>query len=97
MTQRRRRVPSQPAAAPEVASSERARTFARVKLVKQQINGDDHIVLKRDATVQDLESEAKRLASALGYEVKPDRRRGTYVASHPFFQGKFVLRLLPDE
>jgi hypothetical protein len=67
-----------------------------VKLVKQQINGNDRIVLKDDATLEDLKLEAQRLKSQLGYDVRHDRRRGAYVASHNFFQGKFLLMLAPD-
>jgi hypothetical protein len=83
----------------------RARGFAlavepsmdfRVKLVKQQINGNDRVVLKADATADDLKVEAMRLKSLLGYDVRHDKRRGTYVASHSFFQGKYVLMLAPD-
>ena len=68
----------------------------RVKLVKQQINGNDRVVLKTDATADDLKSEAMRLKTLLGYEVRHDKRRGTYVASHSFYQGKYVLMLAPD-
>ena len=74
-----------------------ARRFLHdVKLVKQQINGGDHIVLKADATMEDLKAEATRLKTLLGYDVRHDKRRGAYVASHNFFQGKFVLMLAPD-
>jgi hypothetical protein len=67
-----------------------------VKLVKQQINGNDWVVLKADATADDLKAEAMRLKSLLGYDVRHDKRRGTYMASHNFFQGKYVLMLAPD-
>ena len=67
-----------------------------MKLVKQQINGDDRVVLKTDATADDLKEEAMRLKTQLGYEVRHDKRRGTYMASHNFFQGKYVLMLSPD-
>ena len=67
-----------------------------VKLVKQQINGNDRVVLKTDATADDLKTEAVRLKEELGYDVRHDKRRGTYTASHNFFQGKFVLMLSPD-
>ena len=70
--------------------------ISRVKLVKQQINGSDRVVLKADATADDLKEEALRLKTLLGYEVRHDKRRGTYVASHSFFQGKYVLMLAPD-
>lgn len=68
----------------------------RVKLVKQQINGGEQVVLKTDATEEDLKFEAMRLKTLLGYEVRHDRRRGTYHASHNFYQGKYVLMLAPD-
>jgi hypothetical protein len=67
-----------------------------VKLVKQQINGNDRVVLKTDATADDLRIEAMRLKTLLGYEVRHDKRRGTYLASHGFYQGKYVLMLAPD-
>ena len=67
-----------------------------VKLVKQQINGGEHVVLKTDATEEDLKSEAMRLKTLLGYEVRHDRRRGIYHATHSFYQGKYVLMLAPD-
>jgi hypothetical protein len=72
------------------------RMHFRVKLVKQQINGNDRVVLKADATADDLKEEAMRLKTLLGYDVRHDRRRGTYVASHDFYQGKYVLMLAPD-
>ncbi len=67
-----------------------------VKLVKQQINGSEVVVLKANATPDDLKSEAMRLKTLLGYEVRHDRRRGTYHASHDFYQGKYLLMLAPD-
>ncbi len=71
-------------------------TVTRVKVVKQQINGDERVVLKRDATFDDLQQEAARLRTTLGYEVRPDGQVGRYVASHPFYRGKFILMLEPD-
>jgi hypothetical protein len=68
----------------------------RVKVVKQQINGGDRVVLKENATPEDLKAEAMRLKKTLGYDVQPDKRRGTYTASHSFFRGKFILSLEPD-
>ena len=68
----------------------------RVKLVKQQLNGNDVVVIKSNAAPEDLEAEAARLKTMLGYQVQRDKRRGGYVASHPFFQGKYVLKLAPD-
>ena len=67
-----------------------------MKVVKQQVNGADRIVLKENATVEDLKAEAMRLKKSFGYDIQPDKRRGTYVASHSFFQGKFILSLEPD-
>ena len=67
-----------------------------VKLVKQHINGSDRVVLKADATADDLKEEATRLKTLLGYDVRHDKRRGTYLASHSFYQGKYVLMLAPD-
>ena len=68
----------------------------RVKLVKQQINGKDRVVLKDDATEDDLKTEATRLKTLLGYDVRHDKRRGTYLASHSFYRGKYILLLAPD-
>jgi hypothetical protein len=67
-----------------------------VKLVKQQTNGNERVVLKTDATLEDLRAEATRLKKQLGYTVKPDGRVGRYVATHPFYRGKFVLELEND-
>lgn len=67
-----------------------------VKVVKQQINGGDRVVLKENAMAQDLKAEAMRLKSQFGYDVQHDKRRGTYIVSHDFYQGKFVLMLAPD-
>jgi hypothetical protein len=66
-----------------------------VKLVKQQINGSERVVLKQNATEEDLRAEAARLREVLGYEVKP-QGRVEYTATHPFFRGKFTLSLVPD-
>ena len=68
----------------------------RVKVVKQQINGGDRVVLKESAMAQDLKSEAMRLKKQFGYDVQHDKRGGTYIISHDFYQGKFVLMLEPD-
>jgi hypothetical protein len=67
-----------------------------VKVVKQQINGTDRVVLKENATLHDLKAEANRMKAQLGYAIQHDKRRGTYVASHDFYRGKFVLMLAPD-
>lgn len=64
-----------------------------VKLVKQQINGNERLVLKQEATLEDLRAEAQRLKAQLGYDVKPDGRINRYVVTHAFFRGKFVLEL----
>jgi hypothetical protein len=67
-----------------------------VKLVKQQINGNDHIVLKENASTEDLKAEVARLKTVLGYDVQPDKRRGRYIATHGFFRGKFLVALEQD-
>ena len=67
-----------------------------MKVVKQQVNGNDRVVLKENATVQDLKAEAQRMKAQLGYDIQHDKRRGTYIASHNFYRGKFVLMLAPD-
>ena len=67
-----------------------------VKVVKKQLNGGDRVVLKEHAMAQDLKTEAMRLKTQFGYDVQHDKRRGAYIASHDFFQGKFVLVLEPD-
>lgn len=67
-----------------------------VKLVKQQINGKERLVLKENATVDDLRIEAGRLQTTLGYDVQADGRPGRYLATHPFYRGKYLLSLEPD-
>jgi hypothetical protein len=67
-----------------------------MKLVKQQINGSDRVVLKENAEAEDLKAEAARLKRELGYDVQHDKRRGNYVLSHDFYRGKFLLLLAPD-
>jgi hypothetical protein len=67
-----------------------------VKVVKQQINGGERVVLKENATADDLKAEAMRMKKLLGYDIQQDKRRGTFVASHSFYQGKFMLMLAPD-
>jgi hypothetical protein len=67
-----------------------------VKVVKQQIDGGERVVLKENATADDLSAEAQRMKKTLGYDIQVDRRRGTFIASHSFFRGKFVLSLEPD-
>ena len=54
------------------------------------------MVLKEHAMAQDLKAEAMRLKTQFGYDVQHDKRRGAYIASHDFFQGKFILMLEPD-
>ena len=68
----------------------------RVKVVKQQINGGERVVLKENAMAQDLKAEAMRLKTQFGYDVQHDKRRGTYIISHDFYQGKFALTLEPN-
>jgi hypothetical protein len=79
-----------------VALGRRERIAGRVKVVKKQLNGGDRVVLKEHAMAQDLKVEAMRLKTQFGYDVQHDKRRGAYIASHDFFQGKFVLMLEPD-
>ncbi|MEO5961421.1 MAG: hypothetical protein ABIR80_20110 [Opitutaceae bacterium] len=67
-----------------------------MKLVKQQINGSDRIVLKENASLEDLRAEATRMENSLGYKVKQDGRLGRYTATHKFFSGKFTLSLEAD-
>lgn len=67
-----------------------------VKLVKQQLNGDETVVLKEDASVEDLKAEAARLRAEFGYNVQADKRRSRYIATHSFFSGKFALALVED-
>ena len=69
---------------------------APVKLVKRQINGNDQIVLKTDASLEDLKTEAARLRKVLGYQVEPDERNGHYIATHAHYRGKFILALEPE-
>ena len=64
-----------------------------MKLVKQQINGNERTVVKDKATAEDLRLEAERLQTKYGYVVQPDGRPGAYVATHRFFGGKYVLSL----
>lgn len=64
--------------------------------MKHQINGNEHVVLKENATVEDLRTEASRLKENLGYEVQPDERLGRYIATHNFYRGKFLLSLEAD-
>jgi hypothetical protein len=79
-----------------VALNEAGHIPLPVRVVKQQINGSGCVVLKENAMAQDLKTEAMRLKAQFGYEIQLDKRHGTYTASHPFFQGKFVLMLVPD-
>lgn len=67
-------------------------TFLDVKLVKNQINGKEHIVLKENASMEDLRQEADRMR-ALGYDLKAEERLARYVATHKFYQGRFLLAL----
>jgi hypothetical protein len=64
--------------------------------VKQQLNGNEQVVIKDDASMDDLKAEVTRLKSMLGYNVQPDKRRGRYIATHNFFSGKFILSLEQD-
>jgi hypothetical protein len=79
-----------------IAKGANSRMRGRVKLVKRQLNGDDHVVLKADASADDLKAEAARLKKELGYQVQLDKRRGGYLATHAHFRGKFLLALEQD-
>ncbi len=68
---------------------------ARMNLVKQQINGKERVVLKEDATAEDLRAEAARLRTKFGYEIQPDGRPGRFIATHSHFRGKYILSLEP--
>lgn len=69
---------------------------APVKLIKQQVNGREQVVLKENASPDDLRAEAVRLQELYGYHVQPGERAGKYVATHPFFRGKFIISLEPE-
>lgn len=63
-----------------------------MKLIKNQMNGKEHIVLKENASMDDLRAEAERMR-ALGYDLKAEERLARYVATHKFYQGRFLLAL----
>jgi hypothetical protein len=67
-----------------------------VKLVKQQVNGSERMILKENATLDDLRVEAARLRTKFGYDVQPDGRADRYVASHKFYRGRYFLALEPE-
>jgi hypothetical protein len=67
-----------------------------MRLVKRQLNGTERIVLKPNASPEDLLKEAGRMRTQLGYDVRPDNATGRYVATHPHYRGKFVLTLEPE-
>jgi hypothetical protein len=67
-----------------------------VKLVKQQINGNERVVLKEAATPEDLRAEVARLRSKFGYEIHPDQKPGRFIATHSFYRGKYILALEPE-
>ena len=71
-----------------------ARTPRGVKLVKRQVNGSDQVVLKRDASSEDLHVEAARLQRQLGYHL--ELQNGRYLATHEAYRGEYVLELVPD-
>ena len=66
-------------------------------LVKRQTNGKDRIILKRDATIQDVRAEALRLQQELGYEVRMDRQGETCELLHRSYRGQFLLTLEADD
>ena len=67
-----------------------------VKLVKNQLNGNDRVVLKDDATADDLRIEAARLRMKFGYDIQPDGGPDKYVATHKYYRGRYMLSLEPD-
>jgi hypothetical protein len=67
-----------------------------VILVKRQTNGKDRIILKRDATIEDVRAEALRLQRELGYELKTDGKGDTRLF-HRSFRGEFLLALEADD
>ena len=67
-----------------------------MKLVKNQVNGNERIILKENATADDLRVEAARLRAKFGYEIQPDGRPDRYVATHKFYRGRFLIALEPD-
>ena len=70
--------------------------FPEVKLIKQQVNGNEQVVLKTEASPADLREEAERLERMFGYQIKTGERADRVVATHPFFRGKYVLSLEPE-
>lgn len=78
-----------------IAFSEVHANRPRVKLVKRQLNGNEHIVLKENASIDDLRLEAERLKYVLGYQVEADPHGG-YLARHDFYRGKFIMSLEAD-
>lgn len=71
-------------------------SFTHVKLVKRQLNGNEVMVVKENASADDLKTEVVRLRTMLGYDVQPDGRRNRYIATHTFYRGKYVLELEPE-
>lgn len=67
-----------------------------VKVIKQQINGNERTILKENATAEDLRREAARMKEKFGYDVQPDGKPGGYLATHRYYRGKYVLKLEPD-
>jgi hypothetical protein len=68
-----------------------------VILVKRQTNGKDRIILKRDATIEDVRAEALRLQRELGYELKMDGKGETCQLVHRSYRGEFLLALEADD
>lgn len=66
-------------------------------LVKRQTNGNDRIILKRDATTEDVHAEALRLQRELGYELKMDEKGETCQLFHRWYRGEFLLALETDD
>lgn len=65
-------------------------------LVKRQTNGKDRIILKRDATIEDVRVEALRLQREFGYVLKMDGKGETCQLFHRSYRGEFLLALETD-
>lgn len=72
-------------------------TDCPVILVKRQTNGSDRVILKRNATIQDVRTEALRLQRELGYELKMDGKGETCQLCHRSYRGEFLLTLEADD
>ena len=68
-----------------------------MNLVKRQTNGGDRAILKRDATIEDVRTEALRLQREFGYELKMDGKGETCQLFHRSYRGEFLLKLEADD